>query len=78
MRSDNFIPMDADEYRRVIEALGLTLEDIRKLFNHGRRTVTRHANDEARIPLPDAIVLRALRSRMLTMKDVNRLSRTKR
>lgn len=78
MEADNFIPMDSEEYKRVIASLGLTLADVAVLFNHGRRTVTRHANDEARIPMPETILLRAMRNGKLSMKEVLRLSRTRR
>lgn len=80
MEADNFVPMDSDEYKRVIAALGLTLAQVAVLFNQGGRTVTRHANDEARIPLPETILLRAMRKNKLTIDEILqlRLSRSRR
>ena len=70
MKHDNFRPMTADEYKAAIEAVGLQLQDMAPLLNEGRRTITRHANGEARIPGATTILLRLLNKRRITLKQI--------
>jgi len=62
--------MTSDEFCKALASLSLTKDDAAMLFGLGRRTITRYANDEARIPPPMAGMVRLLRDRRITIDNV--------
>jgi len=62
--------MNAQQYRKALERLGLTQVAAGQLLDVGPRTSRRYALDEAKIPMPVTILLRLLLKKRIRLEDI--------
>lgn len=69
-----FRPMTSEEYLRIVRDRNLNLSQLARLLRQGRRTVTRYANEDDTITGPITILMRAIGSGHLTVRQVRKLA----